>query len=642
MNILKEGGNVFKDAQGQPATQRVNKQDVPATIAWIESVLGMEIPEENWLGSTGKAATSGDLDLAIDTSKINKEQLAARLIQYVTKQGQDPANWVKKAGEVHLKTPIAGDPNRGFVQADFMFFPNMDWGRFYYAGGTNSSYKGMIRNVLMSSLAKFKGLKIGANGMFDRSTNQLSEKGLDPDYVASVVLGPGKTRDDLKNVESIYKSLENDSDKDAKLKDFREFLAKENLTEPEMAVQESDVHFLARLRDRIVNQGMLPLVEDDRSIVIEGKDPRIPYVEDLVFKAGLKGLNQALDIIKQSAEDSRKFVTIKWDGSPAIIFGRKPNGEFVLTDKAGATAVGYDGLATSPTMISNIMQRRDTSDAAKGKKSDRSSLSQMYRNIWPYFEAAVPENFRGYVKGDLLYHPQDPYEEQSGLYMFQPNKYGGIPYRIPIDSPLGQQIAGTRVGVALHTQMADPTSPEEPITKDVDKMFLPVPDLMMSSAKVKNLQNIVPNQKIVQQLNQIARSNGQAINQLLNPAELRAMKITDLPALMESFINSLKGTDYSQATPAEFGKWLQSNVTPNKFQNIIEYLNSPKSNITGMAAAFTAWNLLHDLKIDIKQQLDLQQPGQEGWVMATPAGRAKIVDRRAGGFAGDRALNKQS
>lgn len=644
MNILKEGGNVFKDAQGQPVTQRINRADVPATIRWLESVLGMQFPEDRWLGSTGRATSSGDLDLAVDLQDANKDQIAAALTQYVQSQGQDPRDWIRKSGEVHFKTPIGGNAKNGFVQTDFMFFNNVDWGTFFYAGGTDSAYKGMMRNVLMSSLAKHLGLKVGANGMFSRTTNQLVGNGLDPDYVAAVLLGRGRTREDLKNVETIYQALARDPERDAKLKDFREFLAREGLTEPELAVQESDVHFLARLRDRIVNQGMVPLVEHERSIVTEGKDPRIPYVEDLVFKSGLKGLQQALDIIKQSAEDSRKYVTIKWDGSPAIIFGRNPNGEFVLTDKAGATAVGYNGLATSPSMISDIMQRRDASDAAKGKKSDRSGLIQMYRNIWPYFEAAVPENFRGYVKGDLLYHPQDPYQEQSGLYLFQPNKYGGIPYRIPIDSPLGQQIAGTRVGVALHTQMADPTSPEEPITKDIDKMFVPVPGLMMSSAKVKNLQNIVPDQNIVQQLNQIARGpNGQAINQLLNPAELRAMKITDLPTLMESFINSLKGTDYSQATPAEFGRWLQSNVTANKFQNIIEYLNSPKSNITGMAAAFTAWNLLHELKIDIKRQLDLQQPGQEGWVMATPAGRAKIVDRRAGGFAGDRALaTKQS
>ena len=642
MNILKEGGNVFKDAQGKPLTQRIDRADVPATIAWLESVLGMEFPEDRWLGSTGRTPTSGDLDLAVDTAEASKEQIAARLTQYVTSQGQDPREWVRKSGEVHFKTPIAGDAKRGFVQTDFMFFNNVDWGTFYYSGGADSAYKGMIRAVLMSSLAKHHGLKVGANGVFNRTTNQLIPNGTDPDYLAQILLGRGKTRADLKNVETIYRNLATDPERDAKLKDFREFLAREGLSEPELPVQESDVHFLARLRDRIVNQGMQPLVEQT-DIITEGKDPRIPYVEDLVFKAGLRGLKQALDIIKQSAENSRKHVSIKWDGSPALIFGRKANGDFVLTDKAGATSVGYDGLATSPTMIADIMRRRDSSDAAKGKKSDRSELAQMYRDAWPYFEAAVPENFRGFAKGDLLYYPQMPYVEDSGLFIFQPNRLGGITYRIPVDSPLGQQIAGTKIGIAVHSQMADPADPEQPITRDLDTMFNSVPGLMMTPPTVKNLQNIEPDRKLLQQLGQLARSaNGRAIEQLLNPAELRAMKITDLPALMERFINSLKGTDYSQATPSEFGRWLQSNVTDNKFQNIIEYLHSPKSNITGMAAAFTAWNLLHELKIDIKRQLDLQQPGQEGWVMATPAGRAKIVDRRAGGFAGDRAVGSQS
>jgi hypothetical protein len=59
-----------------------------------------------------------------------------------------------------------------------------------------------------------------------------------------------------------------------------------------------------------------------------------------------------------------------------------------------------------------------------------------------------------------------------------------------------------------------------------------------------------------------------------------------------------------------------------------------------MAAAFTAWGLLHDIKMDVLQQLDLQHPGQEGWVMATPSGMAKAVNRLAGGFtAANREIN---
>ena len=226
MNLF-EGGNVFKDADGNPLTQRINQTDVPSTITWLEQLTGLEFPRDRWLGSTGKAPTSGDLDLAVDASKISKEQLATRLEAWARTHGEDPRNWVKKSGEVHLRTPITGRPDLGFVQTDFMFFPNLDWGTFYYNQTFPSAYKGMHRAVLMSSIAKQLGLKIGANGMFSRADNKLVSQ--DPDYVAKAILGPKATRADLGNVESIYSFLARDKDRDTKLKDFREYLAKEGL-----------------------------------------------------------------------------------------------------------------------------------------------------------------------------------------------------------------------------------------------------------------------------------------------------------------------------------------------------------------------------------------------------------------------------
>ena len=631
MNLL-EGGNVFKDEQGQPLTQRINQADVPATIAWVEKVTGIEFPKERWLGSTGRKATSGDLDLAVDISEVSKDALAAHLSEFITSHSEDPSDWVRKGGEVHLKTPIAGNPNNGFVQTDFMFFPNLDWGTFYYAGGDDSNYKGMNRNVLMSSIAKNLGLKVGANGMFSRANNQLVPGGMDPDYVAQTLLGPTATKENLKNVESIYSALANDQQKDAKLADFREYLKSQGLNEP--TLKEDDAGFLGRLRDRIVNQGMYALIEaEQRQHLAEAKNPRIPYIEDLVFQSGLNGAKQAVKIIRDTAAQTQQYATIKWDGSPAVIFGRKPTGEFVLTDKAGATAVGYDGLATSPDMMARVMTNRDASAAAKGKSSDRAELTQLYREIWPYFEAAVPRGFKGYFKGDLLYFPSSPYVEDAGNFVFQPNKFGGIQYRIPVNSPMGEQIAGTAVGIAIHTYMEDPQAVEQ-FVSDPESQLKKVQGLMVTAATVKNLQNLKLNRGIMSELSSYTSGeNAQALQGLLNPAELRAAQITDLPALMEKFINSLKGTDYSGATPQAFGEWLQANVTPRKYNNIVEYLKSPRSNVLGMSVAFAIWNKIHELKIDMQRQLDLQQPGQEGWVFSTPAGRAKVVSRTAGGFA---------
>jgi len=608
LHTLLEGGNVFKDQQGSPLTQRINQADVPATIAYLENVLGMEFPEERWLGSTGRKPTSGDLDLAVDLSEINKDQLAAKLTQFVQSQKQDPREWVKKAGEVHFRTPIAGDPDKGYVQTDFMFFPNLDWGTFFYGGAEGSNYKGMNRNVLMSSIAKVLGLKVGANGMFSRTTNELVKGGQDPNYVAKVLLGPAFSRENLKNVESIYKALSNDPDREVKLKDFREYLAREGLQEPQQSMSEDDVGFLGRLRDRIVNKGYVALVEAEEPGV-GGRAKGIEHLEDLVFRRGTQGILDALEIV-QHATEKPSTTTAKWDGKPAVIFGRKPStGEFVLTDGSGFEAKGYDGLATSPRMMADIQNRRS---------GDRTELIQLYAELFPVLEAALPSNFRGYVKGDLLYMQTPP--EIAGNYVFRPNT---VEYKIPARSSLGQRIGNSNIGIAIHSMYGDVGDARQPLS---GVSFNEVPGLMLERPATPRQLAVEPTK--VKQLKQLVRTSGAAINTLFNPVELRANKITDLAKLCVDYINTKVGTPLNpQTLLPEFGEWLKTKVTPQKFRNIVEYLQSPTSNTQAMAAAFTAFLLLHDIKMDILRQADLEHPGQEGWVMATPAGYAKAVNR---------------
>ena len=605
---LLEGGNVFKDKQGQPLTQRINQADVPATIAYIENILGIEFPPERWLGSTGRKPTSGDLDLAVDLNEIDKDQLAGALQKIVTSQNLDPREWVVKKGEVHFKTPIAGDPNKGYVQTDFMFFPDLDWGTFYYGGADGSAYKGMHRNVLMSSMAKALGFKVGANGMFSRSTEELVKGGLDASQVARVLLGPAFTKENLKNVESIYAALSNDPNKDAKLKDFREYLQREGLKEPQLSVSEDDVGFLGRLRDRIVNKGYVALVEAEEPGV-GGRAKGIEHLEDLVFRRGTQGIQDALEIVQHATENPRT-TTAKWDGKPAVIWGRKPaTGEFVLTDGSGFEAKGYDGLATSPQMMAAIQRTRS---------GNRDELINLYATLFPVLEASLPANFRGYVKGDLLYMSKPP--EIAGNYVFQPNT---VEYKIPARSNLGQRIGNSDIGIAVHSMYSDAGDARQPL-KGVT--FNEVPGLMLERPATPRALSAEPAK--VKQLKQLIRTDGAAISTLFNPAELRAHKITDLAKLCVDYINTKVGAPLNpQTLLPEFGEWLQTKVTPSKFRNIVEYLESPTSNTPALAAAFTAFILLHDLKMDILKQADLEHPGQEGWVMATPAGYAKAVNR---------------
>jgi hypothetical protein len=626
MNIF-EGGNVFKDKMGVPLTRRIKQGEIAGTIKWLESVTGLDLHGANdpgtnypmkWLGSTGKKADSGDLDLAVELSDTTKPELKAHLDSYVSGQKQDPRDFVRLSGEaVHFKTPILGDANNGFVQTDFMFMPNIDWGSFFLAGGTDSQYKGMFRNVLMSSIAKSQGLKASAKGITSRTTDNVIT--MDPDRAAEMLLGQGMKRGNLKNVESIYTALANHPDRDAKLKDFREYLAREGVKEPS-TVAESDVNFLSRLRDRIVNQGMSPLIEagsanpyqlyEAEVAGVGGRAKGIEHLEDLVFRNGAAGISQALTIAQQATEQP-STVTAKWDGKPAVIWGRKPStGEFVLTDGSGFEAKGYDGLATSPRMMADIQNRRS---------GERSGLIQLYATLWPALEASLPPNFRGYVKGDLLYTDTPPIE--AGNYVFRPNT---IEYKIPVRSALGQRIGASNIGIAVHSMYADTGDARQPLS---GVKFNEVPGLMLERPATPSALTLDKN--IVQQLKSIVRSQGANMKVLFNPAELRAQQVTDLFKLAVDFINTKVGGPLEPANQliVEFGQWLQGRVTPRKFNNIVEYLKSPSTNQEALSAAFLAFELLHALKTDLLRQADTQHPGQEGWVMATPAGYAKAVNR---------------
>ena len=82
---LFEGGNVFKLADGQPATTRISRENVVPTVQWLEQLTGLNLVD-NMLGSTGRKETSGDLDLGIDETKITKDVLIQQLLSVASKQ----------------------------------------------------------------------------------------------------------------------------------------------------------------------------------------------------------------------------------------------------------------------------------------------------------------------------------------------------------------------------------------------------------------------------------------------------------------------------------------------------------------------------------------------------------------------------
>ena len=597
------GGNVFKSPDGTPLTRPIDKDQIPPTVKWLEKYTGLAL-SGNELGSTGKKPVSGDIDLAVDATTIEKQQLVDILKKSIVKHGQNPNQWIKKTGDsVHFRSPIAGNIKNGFVQVDFMFFEQPEFAKFMFRHDEDTVYRGATRNVLINSIAKHLGYKLTPNqGITDRKTGTLITN--DPDQIAKMILDASATSSDLGSVEKILTHLKNDPDKDAKLEAFREYADKKGIVigDPEESVEEGNVSSIARLRDRIVNHGMQVIVEN----------ARIDHPEDLVFDHGSRGLQRALDGLKSVVNDPQD-TTVKWDGMPAIIFGRKPTGEFVLTDKSAFNSKSYDGLATSPEDIKRIMGNR---------KGDRTELVQLYANLFPLLERTIPENFEGYVKGDLLYSARPPVV--NGAFEFTPNT---VTYRIPTNGDLGKKVANSVVGIAIHTHIPYPGGNSTPITSDV---LNPSRGVLIIDPTIKEPRQIRVDDSAIANIEKILSDRGTYIDHLFNPQELRTRKITNLPSLVKQYINSRVREGSLENLIGEFPSWIKQKESKQKTARIFEWF---KENRYGLVSAMRAFAEISKVKNDIVNQLDSQakevtatingKSGHEGYVNKG----LKFVDR---------------
>ena len=204
---VNEGGNVFKDNP----TVRINKEHVLPTVQWLEKHLNIPLAD-NMLGSTGRKPTSGDLDLAVDSNIVSKDELFAKLQGLANQIGMDPATSVRKSGvSVHFPAPIQGG-GEGLVQVDFMFMGDVEWGKFQMSTDAGK-FTGRDRAQVLAALAKHNGFKITKEGLVVRDSNKPYTKDLDK--IATTLIGPKASADDLYGVELMVAALKRNGNKES-------------------------------------------------------------------------------------------------------------------------------------------------------------------------------------------------------------------------------------------------------------------------------------------------------------------------------------------------------------------------------------------------------------------------------------------
>lgn len=361
---------------------------------------------------------------------------------------------------------------------------------------------------------------------------------------------------------------------------------------------------------------------------------RIQHAEDLVFWEGSAGALRALQSLKSISGEGHKDVTIKWDGSPAIIFGRNEQGQFVLTDKSGFGAKGYNGKTTSADDLEAMLKNRP--GYQKNPEGYGTFINNM-RDIFDEYEKAVPKDFRGFFKGDLLYFNKPQIKDKN--FIFKPNI---VQYAVSVDSDLGKKIARSKTGVVIH-RLVDPDGTEQPL-KNFDifqgEEVLVVPPISSESPVEMDTPEL-------ERLEQDISKFGSVIDKFLNTSTLESMKMKDLPQIFYTYMNSKVDTGLSNFNYANFEQWTQSSkLSDTKKQRVLEYV---KQNVTSFDALFALVVNIMKAKDSIIAKLDKQssnikqsigkKSGGEGYVLAHPGGDIKLVPR-ASFSAANRAVKR--
>jgi len=380
---------------------------------------------------------------------------------------------------------------------------------------------------------------------------------------------------------------------------------------------------------------VIELFEDVKFTLNEGAEARIQHAEDLIFWEGSKGALSAVDALKGLEQGRHKDVTIKWDGSPAIIFGRNENGDFVLTDKSGFAAKGYDGKPTSAAAVNAMFSRRNPNNA-EAQKIFASKMSALYN----LYEKSFPQHVIGYLKGDLLYFDTPP--QQNGNFVFTPNI---VTYSIDASSEIGKNIAASKSGVVVHRFMT-PDGKDSTVPQSILNQMNTGEVLYFPPVTVERAPNV--NDSHVNDANSGITQYGAQIDDMLNTERLTRLKMKDLPMIFYTYLNRKVDSGLTNLG-SDFVNWLgTSKVSPAKQQRIQQYITEHQSAFSGM------WKIVDQImqiKNDIIKQFDSHNTaikatigdasGGEGYVLDHSQGAIKLVDR-SGFTAANRQVQREA
>jgi hypothetical protein len=254
IRVLSEGGNAI--ARSTP----VKKEDVATVVNQAKSLLPEQLLRnlQTDIGSAGYKVQSGDIDVMVEatdtvevfqtqSSKDPVKEAKQKLKLYFEGKGVEAVVNGRNVS-IGINYQEQSTDTSKIAQVDVMVIHEAAIVASWHQHGprgqySDSDFKGSELFMLISSIAKFLGLKFDAFGanLMRRDNNEVV--GRTRKEVAKILLNPKAKENDLDSVKSIVKALEADPDREGKLAQARQDAAKGLMNLPETAVPGTAVWF---------------------------------------------------------------------------------------------------------------------------------------------------------------------------------------------------------------------------------------------------------------------------------------------------------------------------------------------------------------------------------------------------------------
>ena len=390
-------------------------------------------------------------------------------------------------------------------------------------------------------------------------------------------------------------------------------------------------------------------------LLTESKNQHLEHLEDLVFNRGYAGAEEAVNYIDSlrhmlaEGTGTTTKLTVKWDGSPAVICGIDPaDGKFFVGTKS-VFAKGEPKLCKSNKDIEQFY-------------GSQPELAEMLASALKYLSKL---GIGGVIQGDLMFTPgkiNTVSVNDEDCYVFTPNT---ITYAVPVNSNLGQRVARAKIGIIFHTAYTGDSIDTMTASFGVNVASLnPTADVWFDDATYKDYTGIASltpaeNAKIEKYLqataNTMQKIGPQRFDIILQDKEFARM--------VKPFVNKMVRAGSHAVEPTQFIKQFITHYESEMMKGIEDLAGGPQgraaqgrlakikakeqwiadnsNNLTGILAVYKRIIELKHMLLHKLQQVEgigTFQKTNDGYQVTSPegfvaighdGGAVKLVDRLA-------------